>query len=90
MIGLNRQRKNLPAFLGTLLLDKGLAILCNSATKHGFAALGAPDQVVDDKVDAVFIPLIVHVEIIAYNNTLNNSSALERRLKPGQAPNHYC
>ena len=59
MIGLNRQFQNLPALLSTLLLDEGLAVFGDTAPKHGFAALGTPDQVVDDKVDAVFISLVI-------------------------------
>jgi hypothetical protein len=55
MIGLNRHFQELPTLLSTLLLDKGLAVFGDTAPKHGFAALGTPDQVVDDKVNAVFI-----------------------------------
>src|SRR5439155_12018563 len=86
MIGLYRQFQYLPALLGTLLLDEGLAVLGDTATKDGLAALGAPDQMVDDKVDAVVITLVFHVDIIAYNNIYIYRISLESRLKPGQAP----
>ena len=86
VIGLNRRLKNLPAFLGTLLFDRGLAILSNGDAQHGFAPLWAPDQMVDDKVDAVFISLIIHVDIILHNDILINRNVLRHRLKPWKAP----
>src|ERR1700675_448783 len=51
MIGLNRQLHNGPPTLGTFLLDEQPTVLSNGATKDSFAPLGAPDEVVDDKVD---------------------------------------
>jgi len=88
MIGLNRQLHNRPTLLGTLLLDEGLTVLSDSATEHGFPSLGTPDQVVDDKVDTVFIPLIIHVDIVVYNDTLINNKVLQEGLKPREkAPN---
>jgi hypothetical protein len=88
MIGLNRQFQNLPALLSTLLLDEGLAVFGDTAPKHGFAALGTPEQVVDDKVDAVFISLVIHVDMVPLNNAfINKYHLFERRLKPGKAPN---
>jgi hypothetical protein len=90
MIGLNRQFQHVPALLSTLLLDEGLAVFGDTPPKYGFTALGTPDQVVDDKVDAVFISLIIHVDIGAYNNTLiNKNGSFEGRLKPEKAPNCY-
>jgi hypothetical protein len=90
MIGLNRQFHNLPAALSTLLLNECATVLGNRATKHGLAALGTPHQVVDDKVDAVFISLVFHVDIVAYNNiSFYKYRLLERRLKPEKAPNCY-
>ena len=43
VIGLHRQLQNLPALLSTLLLDKDLTVLGNSASQDSFATLGAPD-----------------------------------------------
>jgi len=64
-----------------------LAVLGNGTPKHSFTALGIPDQVIDDQVDAVFISLILHVETIICNAMLNNKKVLQRRLKPTKAPN---
>src|SRR2546426_6689238 len=87
MIGLYRQLQHLPTLLSTLLLDEGLAVCGDTAPKHGFPALGTPDQVVDDKMDAVFISLVIHVDIVAYNNTYIYTISLQSRLKPRKAPN---
>jgi hypothetical protein len=85
MIGLDRQLQHLPALFSTLLLNKGLAVFGDTTTKHGFTALGTPDQVVDDKVDAVFISLIIHVDIAPYNNTIiYKYRLLKSRLKPAK------
>ena len=43
MVLLNRQFQNLPTLLSTLLLDKDLTVLGNSASQDSFATLGAPD-----------------------------------------------
>jgi len=90
MIGMDHQFQNFPPLLGTFLLDEGLAVFNDSASQHGFAALGAPDQMVDDKVDTVFISLVVHVDDhIRYNMEINVRYSMERRLKPGKAPHRY-
>ncbi len=87
MIGLNRQLHNRPPTLSTFLFNEGTTVLRNGATQNGFASLGAPDQVVNDQVDAVFISLIFHVDIIVYKDILNNK-VLQEGLKPRRkAPN---
>lgn len=63
MIRLNCQLHNRPPLLDTLLLDEQATVLSNGATEHSFAPLGTPDEVVDDKVDTVFVSLIFHVDI---------------------------
>jgi hypothetical protein len=88
VIGLNHQLHNLPPAFSALLFDKCTTVLGNGATQHRLTALGTPDQVVDDKVDAVFISLVFHVDIVAYNNIVIYKDRLfEGRLKPGKAPN---
>lgn len=89
VIGLNRQFQDCPTLFGALLLNKDLTFLGDGATQYRFAALGTPDQVVDDKVDAVFISLVIHVEIVAYFDIHFYIIVLQRRLKPGKAPNRY-
>jgi hypothetical protein len=82
---LNRQCQNFPTLLSILLLDKGLAVLGDTAPKHGFTALGTPDQVVNNQVDAVFISSVVHVDEYNTNNMeINMRLSVQGRLKPGQ------
>ena len=86
MIGLDRQVQYLPTLLSTLLLDEGLAVFGDTATKQGLSALRTPDQMVDDKVDAVFISLAVHVDYYRINNTkINMRRSHQSRLKPRKA-----
>jgi hypothetical protein len=90
MIGLDRQLQYLPTLLRTLLLNKGLAVFGDTAPKHSLTALGTPDQVVDDKVDAVFISLVIYVDKYIVNDTeINMRSSVQSRLKPEKAPNCY-
>ena len=76
MIGLNRQFNNCPPLLSRFPLDEGLTVVGDTPPKHGLAAFGTPDQVVDDKVDAVFISLIIHVDVVLYNDILINRNVL--------------
>jgi hypothetical protein len=88
MVGLDRQLKNLPALLNTLLLDEGLAVLHAIITKHSFMPLGTPDWMIDEKVDAVFITLVFHVnDYIRDNTEINKRCSLQSRLKLKKAPN---
>jgi hypothetical protein len=85
MIRLNRQFQDCPTLFGTLLLNKGLAFFGDRSTQDGLAALRAPDKVVDNKVDAVFISCIFHVEIVSqFDAYFYKSRLLQRRLKPGK------
>ena len=84
MIRLNRQLHNRPALLGTLLLDEQATVLGNRAAKDRFAPLGTPDEMVDDKVDTVFISLVFHVDTVSYNNSAININVLGDWLKPGR------
>jgi hypothetical protein len=54
----------LPALLSTLLLNGGWAVFDDTAAKYGLTALGTPDQVAEDVVDAMFISLIIHAGIV--------------------------
>ena len=68
MVWLNGQLKNRPPFLSAFLLNECLAILDDSSTEYGFAALRTPDEMVDNEVDTVFVSLVFHVVIIAFIN----------------------
>ena len=64
MIGLNGKFQNLPPSFSALLLDKSAALGGDVATQDGFTSLRAPDEMVDDEVNAVFVSLIVHVDMV--------------------------
>jgi hypothetical protein len=59
MVRLNRQREDIPTPLGTLARDQLPAPLGHRSHQHRLAPPGAPDQMVDDEVDAVFIPSVL-------------------------------
>ena len=90
MIRLNRQFQDGPTLFDTFLFNKGVTLFGDLAPKHRFPALRAPDQVIHNQVDAVFISYIVHVEIITkFDIYFYKYRLLKRRLKPEKAPNHY-
>ena len=53
-----------PPLLLALGLDQRAAVLRHVAGEDGLPPLGAPDEVVDDQVDPVFVALIFHVDSI--------------------------
>jgi hypothetical protein len=71
------------------LLNKSAAVLGDLATQNGFTPFRAPNEVVDDEVNAVFVSLIVHVDILALNNMEINNLPRSRGVKTGKAPNLY-
>lgn len=58
VVGLDGEAKNLPALLSAFLPDEGVALAAHGVDEHGLAALGAPDEVVDNEVDAVLVALV--------------------------------
>jgi hypothetical protein len=59
MLGLKSKLKDEPALLSTFLFYELLAPLFDLADKNGLAAARAPDQMIDDEMNAMFISLIV-------------------------------
>jgi hypothetical protein len=60
VVWLHRQRPKIPPALKALRLDQLTTPCRHLAHKHRLAALGAPDQVVHDEVNAVLVSLVVH------------------------------
>ncbi|HEX9415020.1 MAG TPA: hypothetical protein VF916_16070, partial [Ktedonobacterales bacterium] len=58
-VRLNRQRQHLPALLRTLALDQLPTAGGHWSDQHRLAAARAPDQVLDDEMNAVLIPLVL-------------------------------
>jgi hypothetical protein len=71
VVGLDGQLLNVPAMLSTFRLDQGPAVGRHLAREDRLAPLGAPDEVVDDQVDPMFVALILHVDIIRLINMVN-------------------
>jgi hypothetical protein len=73
VIGLDGERQDNPATLSTLPLDQLAAARHYWPHQHRLAAFGPSDEAVDDQVDAILVALILHVEVIEYdNNEINN------------------
>jgi hypothetical protein len=45
---------------------------------------------VDNEMYAVFVSLIVHVDVVLHDNTRNNSFILQHWFKPWGNPPHLC
>jgi len=60
VVGLDSQLDNLPPLLLTLLLNEPATLSGNRASENGLPPFGCPDKVVDDKVNTVFVALILH------------------------------
>jgi hypothetical protein len=86
MVRLDGQLFNVPCLFGTLGLDPLLAILGDVADQHGLPPLGTPNQVVDDQVDPMLVPLIFHVDILAFIDT--ETRGLKPR-NPRNSPHHW-
>src|SRR5215470_1870650 len=86
MVRLDRQRQNLPTPLSTLALDQLPAACCHWSHKHRLAALGAPDEVIDDQVDAMLVSLVLHVEIVACSDNKINICAQKAWAKAREKP----
>jgi hypothetical protein len=82
VVGLDGQFQDVPTFLAALVLDPLPAVLRHVAREDGLAALGTPDEMVDDEMDSVFIALIFHVDSI---RTIDNK--INRGRKEAKAQN---
>jgi hypothetical protein len=71
VVGLDCQFLDRPAVCLALVFDQGSAILGDRADKHGLASFRAPDQMIHDPMDSVFIALILDVDSMT---TVNGNS----------------
>jgi hypothetical protein len=85
MIGLNCKLQNIPAMLGAFIADEVFTVLSNSSREHGFASPWAPDEVIYDQVDTVFVSLIFHSSSSLSNYALYNSTISTKRRGKKQA-----
>jgi hypothetical protein len=73
MVCLNSQFEDLPPLNTAFLPDDLFAIFCYKPLENRFSSLRAPDQVIDNKMDSMFVSLIFHVDIIMYDNSIINT-----------------
>jgi len=73
MVWLNSQFEDLPPLNTAFLPDDLFAIFCDRPLENWFSPFGAPDQVIENKMDSVFVSLIFHVDIIMFNNSIINT-----------------
>jgi hypothetical protein len=64
MIWLDCQRKNHPSLLFAFYLDKLLTAILELAYKNRLPSLGTPDEMIDNEVYAVLIPLVLKFTLV--------------------------
>jgi hypothetical protein len=83
VVGLHGQFQDRPAVLLALVLDELAALLADVANEDRFASFGAPDQEVHDKVNPLFVALVVHTWTGDCNTPIdkrNNTGSSRKRL----------
>ncbi len=58
MVRLDSERENIPSFLVALGLKKLLATILQFANQDGLSPRGTPDEMIDNEMDSVLIPLV--------------------------------
>jgi hypothetical protein len=69
VVRLVRQRQDSPACSAHLPSIDSRQRAATGLTKTDLRRLGAPDEVVDDQVDTMLVSLVLHVEMIGYDNS---------------------
>ncbi len=64
ILRLDSQRENVPSFLFTLCFNKLLTAVLEFSYKNRFASFGTPDEMIDNEMDSVFIPLIFKLALV--------------------------
>jgi hypothetical protein len=64
MIWLDCQRKNHPSLLFAFYLDKLLTAILELAYKNRLPSLGTPDEMIDNEVYSVLIPLVLKLTLV--------------------------
>ncbi len=60
MIGLDRKFQHIPSAFRAFVPDETFTIHGNLSRKHGLASPRAPNEVVHDEMDTVFVSLVLH------------------------------
>ena len=64
MLGLDSQRENVPSFLLALCFKKLLTAVLEFSYKNRLPSFGTPDEMIDNEMDSVFIPLIFKLALV--------------------------
>ena len=83
MLRLDSQRENVPSFLLALCFKKLLTALLEFSYKNRLPSFGTPDQMIDNEVDSVFIPLICKLALVCrfhVDNIQQNRQTVNRPL----------
>src|SRR5579883_472934 len=88
MIGLDGQFQDCPALLLALLANQRLTTRPDLVYQHLAPPLGAPDEMIDNQMDVVFVVLIVEILVIAHVDILQQYQQVVEGtyywLKPGE------
>ena len=64
MVRLDRKGENVPSFHLARCFKKLLTALLEFSYKNRLASFGTPDEVIDNEMDSVFIPLIFKLALV--------------------------
>src|ERR1700730_3741970 len=83
MLGLDSQRENVPSFLLALCFKKLLTAVLEFSYKNRLPSFGTPDEMIDNEMDSVFIPLIFKLALVCrfqIDNIQKNRQTVNRLL----------
>ena len=64
MLRLDRKPENVPSFLLALCFKKLLTAVLEFSYKNRLPSFGTPDEMIDNEMDSVFIPLIFKLSLV--------------------------
>ena len=83
MLRLDSQRENVPSFLLALCFNKLLTAVLEFSYKKRLPSFGTPDEMIDNEMDSVFIPLLFKLALACrfhLDNIQQNRQTVNRLL----------
>ncbi len=71
MVWLDRKGENVPSFHLALCFKKLLTALLEFSYKNRLPSFGTPDEMIDNEMDSVFIPLIFKLALVCRFHIVN-------------------